>query len=392
MTTQNQIGGIARQGSSYRQGLVLGLTMAEIMLLLIFCLLIAMATILKTEHRKNDELEGKLHAAGIVTDREQRFTSVLEKYPELYERIKNASTSEGSNSIDEFWRELVDAKSFVAELEKSGISTKLAKQQLLDAQSLKDSGVDLQKAKEDATLLAKLVDLLPKKQASKSETSLIEAVQKGLSEKIDGHRWPPIISLSEAQGYYFKSGSAELSETFRLTLLQKTPEEILKNIKLYDVDVIEVVGHTDEQPVGFRASNLDRILSSVLTNIAPVAALQPADNAGLGLARAVSVVSVLRQVPALAGYKIIPLSGAQLVNTDETLAISPQPLDVRQRRRIEIRLRKSTPQQASAFYISQPISAQPNSGKSHRAPTRTSQPTSIGAPLQLNGHFSRPAN
>jgi flagellar motor protein MotB len=261
----------------------------------------------------------------------------------------------------------------------------------LNAERLKESGVDLQKAKEDAALLAKLVDLLPKEQA-KSETSLIEAVQKGLNEKNDGHRWPPIISLSEAQGYYFKSGSAELSETFRLTLLQKTPEEILKNILLYDVDVIEVVGHTDEQPVGLRASNLDRNLSSVLTNTAPVAALQPADNAGLGLARAVSVVSVLRQVPALASYKIIPLSGAQLVNTDETLAISPQPLDVRQRRRIEIRLRKSTPQQASAFSISQPISAQPSSGKSHRAPTRTSQPTAIGPPLQLNGLFSRPAN
>ena len=63
--------------------------------------------------------------------------------------------------------------------------------------------------------------------------------------------------------------------------------------------------------------------------------------AGLGLARAVAVVSVLRQSPLLAGYKLIPLSGAQLVNTDETLAISGSPGDIQQRRRIEIRLRKS---------------------------------------------------
>ena len=70
----------------------------------------------------------------------------------------------------------------------------------------------------------------------------------------------------------------------------------------------------------------------------------PADNAGLGLARAVAVVSVLRQSPLLAGYKLIPLSGAQLVNTDETLAISGSPDDIQQRRRIEIRLRKSAPE------------------------------------------------
>jgi len=41
------------------------------------------------------------------------------------------------------------------------------------------------------------------------------------------------------------------------------------------------------------------------------------------------------------------LSGAQLVNTDETLAITGSPEDIQQRRRIEIRLRKSAPNVAS---------------------------------------------
>jgi hypothetical protein len=80
----------------------------------------------------------------------------------------------------------------------------------------------------------------------------------------------------------------------------------------------------------------------VLQNTEDVASLVPADNAGLGLARAVSVVSVLRQSPLLSGYKMIPLSGAQLVNTDETLALEGSMQDVQRRRRIEIRLRKST--------------------------------------------------
>jgi hypothetical protein len=63
----------------------------------------------------------------------------------------------------------------------------------------------------------------------------------------------------------------------------------------------------------------------VLRNKGNVGPLIPADNAGLGLARAVSVVTVLRQAKALARYEVIPLSGAQLVNNDETLAVSGTP-------------------------------------------------------------------
>jgi flagellar motor protein MotB len=357
--------------------------MAEIMLLLVFCLLIAMATFLRTEKNKNDDLEKKLHDAGMLTGREQRFVSALEKYPELYERFKKSIEAESTASIDEFWRELVDDRSFVSDLEKRGMSRQAAKQKLLEPPKLKDTGIDPQQAKADAALLAKLARLLPSEQASKLEAGLVDAVRKGVSATNDGHRWPPIISLSEAQGYYFKSGSAELSEPFRDALLQKTPEEIIKNIKLYDVDVIEVVGHTDEQPVGLRSSNLDRDLSSVLTNAAPVASLQPADNAGLGLARAVSVVSVLRQVPTLGSYKIIPLSGAQLINTDETLAVNSQPLDIKQRRRIEIRLRKSAPQQASEFSLTQPNQAPQPPAKAPRA-KKAPTPAPVGQPVQLS--------
>jgi hypothetical protein len=62
--------------------------------------------------------------------------------------------------------------------------------------------------------------------------------------------------------------------------------------------------------------------------------LAPANDAGLGLARAVSVVSVSRQSELLADYKLIPLSGAQLVSAGTRS-------DIRERRRIEIRgLRK----------------------------------------------------
>jgi hypothetical protein len=173
---------------------------------------------------------------------------------------------------------------------------------------------------------------------------IADAVSRGLSGNQPGHQWPPIIRLSEADGNFFRTGSAELSPEFREKLVVSTPEQIAALIRKYDVDVIEVVGHTDEQPVGLRQSNLDRDLVPVLRNYASIASLVPADNAGLGLARAVSVVSVLSRSPLLWGYKLIPMSGAQLINTDETLAIAGSlPGDVRERRRIEIRLRKSSP-------------------------------------------------
>jgi hypothetical protein len=181
-------------------------------------------------------------------------------------------------------------------------------------------------------------------------SAILDAIDRGMTDPLGpvGHQWPPIITLSEAGGYSFKTGSAELSTAFRDSLLNNISAVILANIKKYDVDVIEVVGHTDEQPLSFRQSNLDHDLTSVLDNTSNVATLVPADNAGLGLARAVSVVSVLRQSPLLAGYKLIPLSAAQLVKTDETLAIEGTPGDIPQRRRIEIRLRKSVPHEASA--------------------------------------------
>src|SRR3984957_17729582 len=147
--------------------------------------------------------------------------------------------------------------------------------------------------------------------------------------------------MAGADGYFFKFGSGEAEAAFHQALIEQTPIEILNYIRKYDVDVIEVVGHTDERPIGLRQySNLDRDLPSVLNSTASVGSLTPVDNAGLGLARAVAVVSVLRQSPLLAGYKLIPMSAAQLVNIDETLSISGSPGDIQQQRRIEIRLRK----------------------------------------------------
>jgi hypothetical protein len=148
--------------------------------------------------------------------------------------------------------------------------------------------------------------------------------------------------LSEANGHYFDTGSAVLSPTFRQALSSKVIDELLGIIRDYpDVNVIEVIGHTDEQPIVRRPSNLDQTLKSVLQDSTPIIRLTPADNAGLGLARAVSVAKVLQADNRLAPFSILPYSGAQLVDVNDTVSITGIGADVRERRRIEIRLRKS---------------------------------------------------
>ena len=345
-------GQIIQQRQSYRQGLVLGLTMAEIMILLVFCLLIAMATFLKREESRRVAVEQQLQQQQLQNKRDREVVAALREDAALVEKLRSASGLSDPQAIDQYWRELVDGRTLVEEIEKSGMSLKEVHEGLASAASLRANGIDLDKAVRDSQTLDAIYRAMSKPgEARVSTQAILDAIERGKAGPA-GHQWPPIITMSEAGGYYFESGSAELSPSFRDTLLTDTPLKIFDYIKRYDVDVIEVVGHTDERPIGARpsGSNLDRDLTAVLKNDVGVASLVPADNAGLGLARAVSVVSVLRQSPLLAGYKLIPLSGAQLVNTNETLALEGSPGDIRERRRIEIRLRKSVPHEAPAGF------------------------------------------
>jgi flagellar motor protein MotB len=340
-------GQIIRQSSSYRQGLVLGLTMAEIMILLVFCLLIAMAAFLRVEHDKREEAEKQLSQAVADRDSERDLVTKVKQNLEILDRIGVAVASSDPGVVDQYWRELVESHDMVTRLKHSGLPPTELRDRLTDAANLKAAGIDVAAALRDQEIVASIEKTIPDIR-DRSASQIADLVARGMqSQGNTGHQWPPIINLSEAAGYHFKSGSAELSERFRSDLAGPIPAQILQLIKQFDVDVIEVVGHTDEQPVGPRGgSNLDRDLLPVLRNSANIASVVPADNAGLGLARAVSVVSVLLQNEGLSGYKLLPLSGAQLINNDETLAISGTPGDVLERRRIEIRLRKSTPHDA----------------------------------------------
>src|ERR1700690_4003334 len=109
-------GQIFRQSSSYRQGLVLGLTMAEIMILLIFCLLITMATFLKREQTRRQEAEQQVRVESVSSMADHNIVAAIKQNPELYELLRSEGmTAGGAKAADQYWRELVESRNGMAE-------------------------------------------------------------------------------------------------------------------------------------------------------------------------------------------------------------------------------------------------------------------------------------
>ena len=347
-------GSIGRQTTSYRQGLVLGLTMAEIMLLLVFSLLIAIGVSLAAERVKRAAVTERLRGAEASAAKSNATLDQIKRNPRLSEFLSSSAKAPVSTAkVDEFWRTLVESDDIVEAMERRGVSRTALRENgdyFAKMQQLKRSGIDPDKAMKGAALAAAIEDAVPKEViAGKTRGEIAALVAKGAAGPEarneggpkDGHTWPPIINLSEADGYFFDTGSAVLTPNFVAELRGAVADRLLKIAASFDVDVIEVIGHTDEQPVNNQASNLDRGLAAVTLGGSGVDTLHWSDNAGLGLARALAVVKLLSFDPRLRSFRILPLSAAQLIGIDGRLTHWDGHGDVRERRRIEIRMRKS---------------------------------------------------
>jgi len=343
---------IDRQTASYRQGLVLGLTMAEIMLLLVFCLLIAVGVSLASERAKRDDALLRLKRVETAAAANDAVIKTIRRNTRLAELLDRTAKSASPREIDDFWRKLVESNDVVAKMERQGVPLASLEEGNYAAKlrELMSEGIDPDKIARGVSLAAaidaviadkKLGSLTPQEIAALLDKGLAAAKPADDGEARRGHNWPPIINLSEAGGYYFATGSAELTPNFATELRTVVVDRLLEIADSYDVDVIEVIGHTDEQPVNSRVSNLDRALSSVTSGGSGAGILQWADNAGLGLARSLSVVERLSADPRLRSFRILPLSAAQLIGIDGRLTRFDGHGDVRERRRIEIRMRKS---------------------------------------------------
>jgi flagellar motor protein MotB len=343
-------GTIGRQTASYRQGLVLGLTMAEIMLLLVFCLLIAVGVSLAAERAKRDEITRHLQRAEAMAAANAPLIDSISRNLRLSQLLDQAAARGSPGAIDELWRKLVESEEVVDAMESGGATRptlKEAGEYFAKIQQLRDKEIDPSKSARETALASAIDHLLPEDVVVRRTPEEFAAlIERGMSapedDRRDGHNWPPIINLSEAGGYFFASRSAELRPDFASRLRTAVVDRLLGIAGSFHVDVIEVIGHTDERPVSGGLSNLDRELSAVMSGASGVDLLQPADNAGLGLARAVAVVRVLSSDPRLHGFRILPLSAAQMIGTDGRLTRWDEQGDVLERRRIEIRMRKSS--------------------------------------------------
>ena len=295
---------------TYRRGIVLGLTMAEIVILVLFCLLMALTLIFKNQGNLIKEQKIMLHL------HQQRIAELEDNTP----LEADPATLRLVAILKEYWERYKpsekDDRHYFSEL-------------ILQVQDLKNLKKELEELKEHNTII-------------ENDLKVTKKEMKKMTQSKGEHDWPPIITLTEADGYHFETGSAKLSDSFKKALSSSVIPRLIDIIELYNVDVIEILGHTDEQPVTRCYSNLDDTLRKVFINGENISSLVPGDNAGLGLARAVSVSLVLSSDKRILPHmKILPFSGAQLVERGDKLTDWSFSGPVKERRRIEIRVRRS---------------------------------------------------
>lgn len=320
----------ALENKGYNRGLILGLTMAESMLLLVFCLLLVTGAIIKAERektreavtaQKNAEVQ-LIDADKLAKEAAGKEKQLAKRLAELEQKLFTAGASAADRAaLEKEWRELVADREALQAFRSQGMTPEQIAEAKEAFERLKQLGFNPQDVPALEARIKALMDA--EKQQAQSKP----------------HAWPPIISLSEAEGNYFKVGSAELDGSFVEKLRESIAPQIAQRLKQYDVDIIEVIGHTDEQPISRTGSNLDKEIIQVVEGKKPITSIIPADNAGLGMARALAVVNVLRADERLKGATILPMSGAQLVLPGDQLTAG-QGGDVESRRRIEIRIRR----------------------------------------------------
>jgi len=163
-------GQIIRQSASYRHGLVLGLTMAEIMVLLVFCLLIAMAAFLKTEHSKLEAAKDALKQAEVAND-------AILRDPRLADLLKGTLGSDNPAAVDEFWRDLVESRGVGAAAKEAGLTAADIRDRGKDLRTLAAKGINVDRALRDAAIAASaekaMADRLgPRPRTSRKQSSM----------------------------------------------------------------------------------------------------------------------------------------------------------------------------------------------------------------------------
>jgi len=212
----------------------------------------------------------------------------------------------------------------------------------------------LAKAQETAEQVPRLKRQLAQAREQAEQVSALEEKVEALKAKLEQARAtvaqkpdnPPIVILSEQnQNYRFAVGSAEISDDFKQALEERIIPLLDRQSKRCNCDAIEVIGHTDSLPVNSGRSNLDGNLIQAF-NQQQTPQLVPGSNLDLGMMRALSIIRYLKQAQKegkLTQIKyFLPYSAGQMLKPNHTLDTSADTTENERRRRIEMRLLKST--------------------------------------------------
>ena len=398
---------IERSAHGYSRGVIFGLTMAEVFLLLIFCLLLVLATlehkreelvrtsdnlakanefltVSNNNYKKNLEELGQgtsvpedvFNVVNNLDDNELKWlldnSEIASKYSsdqlneaiskaEMWDALTNQPPKQTFEQLDEIEKNataaqlarLIQNAEVAMSTEPVILIEQINKAEMWDTltnQPPKQTFEQLDEIEKNATA-AQLARLIQNAEVAMSTEPVILIEQIAKAEMWDqqtsvstvepvGNNWPPIISLPEAENYSFEIGSAQLTENFKTQLSDKIAQQILSTLSEYEADLIEVIGHTDLQPMSrARESNLDTIAKNFFESDGEVR-LFAKDNVGLGYARALSVARHLLGTPELQGYTILPYSAAQLITPYGTITTANDDFESSQLRRIEIRVRR----------------------------------------------------
>lgn len=153
---------------------------------------------------------------------------------------------------------------------------------------------------------------------------------------------PPTILISEErEEFRFQSGSANLSDSFKVAIEEKLIPQLEHWSTKYRCDVVEIIGYTDTVPVANPkgGSNLDR-LDSLADK------LKAGSNTDLGMMRALAVLGELKTSQSQGRLNqielFLPYSAGQFVDNSYRLTIGEKRRADASRRRIEIRLTRSS--------------------------------------------------
>ena len=161
---------------------------------------------------------------------------------------------------------------------------------------------------------------------------------------------PFAIPLKETSGFKFDSGKADLSYEFKNNFRKEILPRISKYFDQYEVNLIEVFGHTDGKRISQGSlSNLDSKLLQLNLDRASQSDIQSlisGSNADLGLVRALAVAQFISEelknttYASLRGVKCRAYSAAQLISPKTNLVEGVIDIEDRSRRRIELRFTK----------------------------------------------------